>query len=911
MHQHLRPPPPRPSILPSFAFLAALAAAPPAFGGLVPRGDVNNDGKVDLSDAIALFEWLSENSGVALCLSAIDANLDGAIDYSDGVYLLQYMFLSGDEPLPFHPGLAPGCYSNNANFEVRNLRETALSPTSAIISWETPHASSTIVRYGAGEGGLSEELRVEERVHHHQALLEGLSPGTTYVYAVFSETAWGDWVRSEPGTFTTLTDPPLAVRESRPRLFFTAEDLPEIRARTKAGGAHAALWSALSGWASARLEMPVEEISKSVHLREHARAFAFAGLVGNSTALRKKAIELASYLVRTWPGENERNTAESLAVVYDWLHGFLSADERKAIAGALARSCKSLAGSISEREFVTGMSHGDNKSLFLAALALYGDDPRAEGYLARAVANYRYGFLATWRRFADLCGGSSKGWWYSTYALPFELEFFSAWKSATGQDLFETERTWLENVLAWFLFGLCGDGTFFREGDVYTGALSFENRHFGELVAKEYRNPQAQWFADRERERNGVWSPHAFFDILWHDPSVAPLPPVGALSRWFRDAGVVICRDSWGPESTVAKFRSAEAYTLGHAHLDNCSFNLYYKAPLALDTGLYDEYASEHYHNYYSRTIAHNSLLVCDPSEVFRKWGKAYANDGGQRWLVPGVDAVAEVPGRAEDTVARDRGFRLGGIFRYEDELLYTYAVGDGGPSYSPAKLDKFHRHFLFLRKVLGRKQPVVVIFDDVAATKAEFRKVYLLHTAEKPAVDGLLVSAAAKDAALHQWTVFPEDAEISLVGGRGKEFFVNGVNYPPSRTARATEEPGAWRVEVSPAGKRKSDRFLHVLFPADAGEPAPPRPEAIAAGDLCGVVVGEWIALFGGDEELLLAEYEAPRGGSHLVCGAIPLERYDVYLDRKLVDSAVASFSGVLRFDLGSKGIVRLVAKP
>lgn len=895
----------------SFAFLAALAAARPASGGLVPRGDVNNDGRVDLSDAIALFEWLSANSGVALCLSAIDANLDGTIDYSDGIYLLHYMFLSGDEPLPFHPGLAPGCYSNNANFEVRNLRETVLTPTSAFISWETAHPSNSIVRYGAGAGGLGEEVRVDELVHHHQVVLEGLSPGTTYAYAVFSETPWGDWMRSEPQTFTTLTDPPLEVRESRPRLFFTAEDLPAIRARTKSGGSHEALWSSLSAWAAARLETPVEEISQSVHLREHARAFAFAGLVGDSAAFRKKAIELASYVARTAPGENERSTAESLAVVYDWLHGFLSADERKIIAAALGKCCKSLSGRISEREFVTGTSHGDNKSLFLAALALHGDDPRAEGYLARAVANYRYGFLATWRRFADWDGGSSKSWWYSTYALPFELEFFTAWRCATGQDLFETERSWLESVLAWFLFGLCGDGTFFREGDVYTGALSFENRHFGELLAKEFRNPQAQWFADRERERNGVWSPHAIFDILWYDPSVAPQPPIGTLSRWFRDAGVVVCRDSWGPESTVAKFRSAVAYTLGHAHLDNCSFNLYYKAPLALDTGLYDEYDGEHYQNYYSRTIAHNALLVFDPSEVFTKWGKTYANDGGQRWLLSGVDAQTAFPGRVEDTIARDRGFRLGGITRYEDGILYTYAVGDGGPSYSSAKLEKFHRHFLFLRKVLGRKQPVVVVFDDVVATKASFRKTYLLHTAEKPAVDGLLVSAAAKDAALYQWTVFPEDAEISLVGGRGKEFFVNGVNYPPSRTARATEEPGAWRVEVSPAGKRTSDRFLHVLFPADAGEPAPPRPEAIAAGDLCGVVVGEWIALFGGGEELLFAEYEAPRGGSHLVCGAIPMERYDVYLGRKLIDSVVASFSGVLRFDLGAKGVVRLVAKP
>jgi len=45
---------------------------------------------------------------------------------------------------------------------------------------------------------------------------------------------------------------------------------------------------------------------------------------------------------------------------------------------------------------------------------------------------------------------------------------------------------------------------------------------------------------------------------------------------------------------------------------------------------------------------------------------------------------------------------------------------------------------------------------------------------------------------------VRPTNVNIDLVGGSGKEYTVNGVNYPSSVDPAKPIEPGKWRVEIS-----------------------------------------------------------------------------------------------------------------
>jgi hypothetical protein len=203
------------------------------------------------------------------------------------------------------------------------------------------------------------------------------------------------------------------------------------------------------------------------------------------------------------------------------------------------------------------------------------------------------------------------------------------------------------------------------------------------------------------------------------------------------------------------------------------------------------------------------------------------------------------------------------------------------------------------------------VILDDIAASQASLRKAYLLHTTQKPSVDGRLLTARDGEGVLYQWTLAPKEATLTLIGGPGKEFWVNGANYPPSRAPRGKEQPGAWRVEVSPVKKSAADKFLHVLFPTDAGSVAPKEPPAFALGGMQGCIVGDWIIFFESGNAVETLAYDAALATSrHLISGAAPLAKYDLYVDGDFQDTLTASFAGVLRFDLDAPGRVRLEPK-
>jgi 7,8-dihydropterin-6-yl-methyl-4-(beta-D-ribofuranosyl)aminobenzene 5'-phosphate synthase len=62
------------------------------------RGDAAEDGKVDLSDAIAILQALFTGGAWPSVPSAADANRDGHADISDPIYLLQYLFAGGPQP---------------------------------------------------------------------------------------------------------------------------------------------------------------------------------------------------------------------------------------------------------------------------------------------------------------------------------------------------------------------------------------------------------------------------------------------------------------------------------------------------------------------------------------------------------------------------------------------------------------------------------------------------------------------------------------------------------------------------------------------------------------------------------------------------------------------------------------------
>ena len=72
------------------------------------RGDVNDDGAVQLTDGVIVLNWLFKGGEVPSCVEAADADDNGAVNLTDAIYILQYLFLGGaPPPSPGPPGTGP------------------------------------------------------------------------------------------------------------------------------------------------------------------------------------------------------------------------------------------------------------------------------------------------------------------------------------------------------------------------------------------------------------------------------------------------------------------------------------------------------------------------------------------------------------------------------------------------------------------------------------------------------------------------------------------------------------------------------------------------------------------------------------------------------------------------------------
>ena len=74
------------------------AGAPVSFR----RGDCNDDGTVDIADAVCTLEWLFLVGEAPQCIAAANTNGDESVDIGDPVYSLWFFFAGGPDPVqPF------------------------------------------------------------------------------------------------------------------------------------------------------------------------------------------------------------------------------------------------------------------------------------------------------------------------------------------------------------------------------------------------------------------------------------------------------------------------------------------------------------------------------------------------------------------------------------------------------------------------------------------------------------------------------------------------------------------------------------------------------------------------------------------------------------------------------------------
>lgn len=409
------------------------------------------------------------------------------------------------------------------------------------------------------------------------------------------------------------------------------------------------------------------------------------------------------------------------------------------------------------------------------------------------------------------------------------------------------------------------DGQVLPAGDVNPAPRSRpQNYSMPAMLASSYYNDP--YLAYEYERKPGVENHMLMLELLWRDFDLKGKAPDDLpLTRYSGTPfGWMIARTGWDANSVVAEMKVNEQFYGNHQHLDGGSFQIYYKGPLAIDSGSYQGsaggYNSPHNKNYFKRTIAHNSLLVYDPSEQFACWNyggadktEYAANDGGQR-----------MPGDRWDT-CRSFDSLLGESYTVGKMLAhgfgpdasvpeYSYLKGDITKAYSE-KVEDVRRSFVFLNLGNEEHPAALIVYDHVVSADPSFRKYWLLHSIEEPQTGTseftVMRTKDGDTGKLHCDVLLPEAGNLLMekVGGPGKEFYVFGENYPNAATTRPDpcNERGEWRVELSPAKAAKEDCFLNVMQMTDnVTEPLPVA--GIYSDKTAGAVIADRAVLFSRD---------------------------------------------------------------
>ena len=96
------------SVTPRDIFLLKLGTEPDGEVESFLRGDCNDDGSVDISDASCILNWLFLGGLGLGCLASANTNADSGADISDATYLLNFLFLGGPSPVAPYPDCGVG-----------------------------------------------------------------------------------------------------------------------------------------------------------------------------------------------------------------------------------------------------------------------------------------------------------------------------------------------------------------------------------------------------------------------------------------------------------------------------------------------------------------------------------------------------------------------------------------------------------------------------------------------------------------------------------------------------------------------------------------------------------------------------------------------------------------------------------
>lgn len=733
---------------------------------------------------------------------------------------------------------------------------------------------------------------------------------------------------------------PLPPKE-HPRVFVRAEEIPALKTKMQ----HPAGKKILKKLKKASVPRTAEEeaAAKDRGFRYYAQMRGVTSQVqlqaleylvnGDKAQARQAITSMLDTLKRTSFGtKNDLSRASGCmlmvgGMIYDWCYDQFTSQEREAYVNEFIRIAHTMECHYPPKRTEPIAGHSSEwmilRDMLSCGIAIYDEYPDMYNHVIKML----FEDYIPVRNFTYRGMNYHQGSGYVTVRFLNDLN--SLWildKMGAGA-VYDPAQQY---VLYDFIYRRRPDGQVLPAGDVNPAPRKRPQSYSmpAMLASSYYHDPYLAY----EYERRPSTEAHMLMlELLWRDFDLKGKTPDDLPLTRFSPTpfGWMIARTGWGKNSVVAEMKINEHFYGNHQHMDGGSFQIYYKGPLAIDSGSYQGssggYNSPHNKNYFKRTIAHNSLLIYDPSEKFACWnyggaGKTEfaANDGGQRMPGDRWDTCRSFKDLLSESYTVGKTLASGfGPDAHAPE--YSYLKGDITKAYT-SKVEDVRRSFVFLNmepkgnadknseEEVTDVPAALIVYDHIVSSDPSFRKYWLIHSIEEPetGVQELTIRRT-KDGdtgKLHCNVLLPE-ADVTKVGGPGKEFWVFGENYPNAATTRPDpcNERGAWRVEVTPKKESKEDCFLNVMQVMDNS--VKPLPvQRIDAEKVVGAAIDDRMVFFSRDSRQLTGTFtfEIPKTSGKKVkvlLTDLAEGKWTVSKGKKTITSAkVNDQSGTLYFE-------------
>lgn len=649
--------------------------------------------------------------------------------------------------------------------------------------------------------------------------------------------------------------PSVFPKEGHPRVLFTKEDIPELKAKMTApenAKAYAAYKELLTYEGDGRLRAVTTGHNKDDQLLMVIEALAYSYIVEGVEENGYKAIALLKNMLSTFymaPGtlyhQGTTNTYVA-AVVYDWCYPLLTDDDKLYIRYNVERIVNMMTAHpypYNPSNSMQWNSAGIVASAWTAthpfkddlafAIASYDEYPDWYNYIASLLMYEFAPYRDYFQKGESMYSGTSYGF-VGWYAVPWAQKLM---KVATGYEPFKKPY---ERVMLQWIYETTPEGQIMKSGDDTITELnstdtieSYKAYTSSMLMAADsiddpYLKSVMKYFAQQGNPDFASYNAYYYATtptniLMFNNPEIVAKDYTNLpLTKYFGSPfGKMIARTGWGSgvdtDTVLAYMYVGEERVTNHGHFDHGSFQIYYKGKLIPDLSHYRRADTPHYYHHERATVSHNALLIRDPDEKIVGKDAQLVNPGNQRYV---ADMQQNLSTYLKNIDTYTYGKVIGHEFGPDEfEPEYSYLSGDITDAYTN-KVDDVKRYMMFMPTDNSEVPGIMMVFDKVNSTNPTFKKKMLLQAYEEPTIEGNAITMARSTAgftgAATSQILYPENPEIERVGGIGKTWYVEGINFVPNAVDEDSTEHGWGRIEISPSEPSNLDYFFNVIYVHD-----------------------------------------------------------------------------------------------